>query len=530
MQQPVREVVIIGGGTAGWIAAALLTRLLGQVVAITLVESEELGTIGVGEATIPPILSLNRALGLDEGDFLRETGGTIKLGIEFEGWGRAGEAYMHAFGGIGKDFPLCSFHHFHTRYRQSHADSSLWDYSLNYLAAKQGKFAHLDRIGKTQLQGLAYAYHFDASRYAGLLRRLSEARGVRRIEGLVEGAALDPESGRVRQVHLKGGASVAGDFFVDCSGFRGLLIEQQLHSGYEDWQHWLPCNRALAVQTQNTEAPVPYTRAIAHEAGWRWRIPLQHRVGNGMVYCDRYLSDDAAQARLAELLAGEGAGDAITEPRALRFTTGCRKRPWVGNCVAVGLASGFLEPLESTSIHLIQTAVMRLARLFPHHGVRQSDADEYNRQTREEWEQVRDFLIMHYKLNAREGSDFWRECAAMPIPDSLAHKIELFKGSGRAQNPQEALFKDIAWQQVLIGQGAAPADYHPLVDTLDDQQLEALMQDLRRLIKATLEPLPSHQDWLMQTITPPAPAAGQKAGSSQRAKPSGVGGPHAKQA
>lgn len=495
MQQPVREVVIIGGGTAGWIAAALLTRLLGQVVAITLVESEELGTIGVGEATIPPILSLNRALGLDEGDFLRETGGTIKLGIEFEGWGRPGDSYMHAFGGIGKDFPLCSFHHFHTRYRQSHADSSLWDYSLNYQAAKQGKFAHLDRLGKTQLQGLAYAYHFDASRYAALLRRLSEARGVKRVEGLVEGASLDPESGAVRQVHMKGGASLAGDFFVDCSGFRGLLIEQQLHAGYEDWQHWLPCNRALAVQTQNTEAPLPYTRAIAHEAGWRWRIPLQHRVGNGLVYCDRHLSEEAAHERLAALLADEGAP--ITEPRALRFTTGCRRRPWVGNCVAVGLASGFLEPLESTSIHLIQTAVMRLARLFPRQGLGPSAADEYNRQTREEWEHVRDFLVMHYKLNAREGS-FWRECAEMPIPDSLAHKIELFKGSGRAQNPQEALFKDIAWQQVLIGQGAAPADYHPLVDTLDDRQLEALMQDLRRLIASALAPLPSHQDWLAE--------------------------------
>jgi tryptophan halogenase len=494
MPENVKTVVIVGGGTAGWIAAALLIKILGNALKIKLVESEQIGIVGVGEATIPPILTLNKALGLDEAEFLRETRGAIKLGIEFVNWKQTGERYMHAFGNIGKDFPFCSFHHFWTRGLRNGRQDSLWDFSLNYQAAIQNRFAKLDRLEAGNLQGLAYAYHFDASLYAGYLRRFSERLGVERIEGLISSVSLNPASGFIESVSLQGGNTIAGDLFIDCSGFRGLLIEQQLHTGYEDWTHWLPCDRAIAVPSASTTPLTPYTRSTAHEAGWQWRIPLQHRTGNGMVFCSKYWSEDDATALLLQNLDGAQ----LAEPRLIRFRTGRRIRQWNKNCVSMGLASGFLEPLESTSIHMIQSGVIRLIKSFPHAGIYQSEMDEYNRQSKMEWEYIRDFIILHYHLNQRNDSEFWRECRNMQIPESLARRMELFKNTGKVFREQEELFTEIAWQQVMIGQGLVPEDYHPLVNALSREQLDEFLDNVKKIIDEAVRRLPDHAQFLQQ--------------------------------
>lgn len=498
MARKIETVVIVGGGTAGWITAALLIKVLGNAVRIRLVESEQIGTIGVGEATIPPILTLNNALGLDEADFLRETKGTIKLGIEFVNWRRQGDRYMHAFGAIGKDFPFCSFHHFWTRGIQNGRQDSLWDYSLGYQAAMQNRFAKLERIETANLQGLVYAYHFDASLYAAYLRRFSERLGVERIEGTITDVKLHPGNGFIESVGLEDGPTIAGDLFVDCSGFRGLLIEQQLHAGYEDWTHWLPCDRAVAVPCERVKPLLPYTRSTAHDGGWQWRIPLQHRIGNGIVFCSRFLSEDDAIRLLMDSLDGAPLG----EPRVLRFQTGRRVRQWSRNCIAIGLSSGFLEPLESTSIHMIQADAIRLIKHFPHAGIEQSAIDEYNRQSKMEWEYVRDFIILHYHLNERHDSKFWRECRHMEVPDSLARRMELFRRTGKVFREQDELFTEIAWQQVMIGQGLEPGDYHPLADALSKEQLDKLLDDIKMIIDETVSRLPGHEQFLQQYCLP----------------------------
>jgi tryptophan halogenase len=490
--QRTQTVVIVGGGTAGWITAALLIKILGNAVRIKLIESEQIGTVGVGEATIPPIQTLNKALGLDEADFLAATRGTIKLGIEFENWGRPGARYMHAFGAIGKDFPFCSFHHFWTRGVQLGRTDALWDFSLNYQAAKQNRFAKVERIEAGNLQGLVYAYHFDANLYAAYLRRFSERLGVERIEGLIDGATLNAGSGFIESVRLQDGRTIEGALFVDCSGFRGLLIEEQLESGYEDWTHWLPCDRAVAVPCKSVAPLEPYTRSIAREAGWQWRIPLEHRIGNGLVFCSRYLSeDDAASLLLANL-----DGPPLAEPRVLRFNTGRRKRQWNRNCVAIGLASGFLEPLESTSIHLIQADAIRLIKHFPHAGIEPAGIDEYNRQARIEWEYVRDFIILHYHLNRGSDSEFWRDCGRMQIPETLARRMELFRHTGRVFREQDELFTEVAWQQVMIGQGIVPRDYHPLVDALSKEQLDEFLNGVKNIVDEAVAGLPDHEEFL----------------------------------
>jgi tryptophan 7-halogenase len=488
----ISNVVVVGGGTAGWITAALLVKILGNAIKITLVESEQIGTVGVGEATIPPILTLNRALGLDEAEFLKATHGTIKLGIEFENWTRPGARYMHAFGTIGKDFPFCSFHHFWARGAREGRRESLWDYSLNYQAAKQNRYAPLERIPEASLPGLVYAYHFDAGRYAAQLRRYSEPLGVARVEGLIEAVNLDAETGCIASLSLNGGRTLTGDLFVDCSGFRGLLIEQALNTGYEDWTHWLPCDRALAVGCESVRPLVPYTRAIAHDAGWRWRIPLQHRTGNGIVYCSRYLADDAASRLLLASLDGAPLG----EPRPLSFRTGRRVRQWSRNCVAIGLASGFLEPLESTSIHLIQSGVIRLIKHFPHAGISPPEVDEYNRQSQAEFEHIRDFIILHYYQNGRDDSQFWRECRRIALPPSLARRLALFAATGKVFREQDELFSEVAWQQVMIGQGVVPGDYHPLVDALSKPQLDELLDGARAIIGRAVAGLGSHDHFI----------------------------------
>lgn len=491
-KQPVKQVVIVGGGTAGWITASLLVKMLGKSIKVTLVESDDIGTIGVGEATIPPIIQFNDALGINEAEFMRETKATIKLGIQFENWGQRGDAYMHAFGDIGKSFPFCSFHHFWLKHRQAGGQSSYWDYSLNYQAAIAGNFAHLPRMEQAGMNGLVYAYHFDAGLYAAFLRKRCEASGVTRIEGRIEQVIVNEQSGFVDSITLANGTEVSGDLFIDCSGLHALLIEKTLNAGFEDWSHWLPCDSALAVPTEKVEPIIPYTRSVANHAGWRWRIPLQHRTGNGLVYSSKYMSDDEAKA----LLLSELDAPALAEPKLIKFRTGRRRLQWAKNVVAIGLSSGFLEPLESTSIHLIQTGVIRLVKSFPHQGIKQSEVDEYNRQSEEEYKQIRDFIILHYKLTQRSDSRFWRDCQRMVIPDSLARRIQLFADTAKVYREQDELFSPIAWQQVMIGQNLIPDDFHPLVNALTDQQLDELMQHIKTIVSGTVKNMPTHDTFL----------------------------------
>ncbi len=488
----IENVVIVGGGTAGWITAALLAKVLGKQLNIRLIESSKINTIGVGEATIPAIVNFNQALGLDEQAMMKACKSTIKLGIEFENWQQQGHKYMHAFGGLGKDLPFCDFHHLWLRYQKHQPNCDFWDFSLNYQAAKNNKFARLKPITGTNFAGLPYAYHFDAGLYAKFLQKFSENLGVKHQDATVEQVHLSAETGLVEQLQLTDGSFISGDLFIDCTGMAGLLIEKALNTGFEDWSHWLPCDRAIAVASESQHPISPYTRSIAHQAGWQWRIPLQHRTGNGLVYASKYLSDEQAKKTLLSQLNGKP----LTEPRVIPFRTGRRLKQWHKNVICIGLSSGFLEPLESTSIHLIQTAAIRLLKLFPHQGIKSSEVAEYNRQSKREYEQIRDFIILHYKLTQRDDSDFWRHCQGMEIPQSLANKMQLFKETGKIFREQDELFSEVAWQQVLIGQGLQPESYHPMADSLSTAQLNELMNNLTTLVNSTVKQLPSHENLL----------------------------------
>ena len=490
----IKEIVIVGGGTAGWMAAAALSRFLERGFTIRLVESEEIGTVGVGEATIPAIRLFNNALGLDENEFLRATQGTFKLGIEFVDWLRDGHRYMHAFGPVGRDLGLVPFHHYWLRARSLGLAKPLAAYSLNNVAAVADRFDRLAPRSGSPVPDVPYAFHFDASLYAAFLRRYAEARGVERIEGRIVDTRLYAGTGFIEAVALDGGRSVAGDFFIDCSGFRGLLIEQALGAGYEEWSRWLPCDRALAVPSARAADFTPYTRSTARSAGWQWRIPLQHRTGNGHVYCSAYVGDDEAAA---ELMANLGEA-ALAEPRPLRFVAGRRKSFWIRNCVALGLASGFMEPLESTSIHLVQSAIMRLLVFLPGDILGEADIAEYNRQTRIENERIRDFIVLHYKANERDGP-FWRACREMPIPDTLAHKIDLFRASGRIFRYDEELFTEAAWLQVMIGQDIVPEGWHPLADQIGEADLSGFLATLEQLTRRTADSMARHEDYVATT-------------------------------
>jgi tryptophan 7-halogenase len=491
----VRNIVIVGGGTAGWMAAAALTRILGRCWSITLVESDEIGTVGVGEATIPQILLYNGVLGLDEAEFVRETKGSFKLGIEFANWRHIGHRYIHAFGFIGRDLGLIPFHHYWLKARANGNLHPLDDYSIPASAAAANRFCRDEPLPETPVRGLAYAYHFDAGLYAAYLRKFAEARGCKRIEGKVVETLLDGESGNVSAVKLESGDVVKGDLFVDCSGFRGLLIEDALNTGYEDWTHWLPCDRALAVPCASSAPLLPYTRSTAHKAGWQWRIPLQHRIGNGHVYCSSYISDDEAASILLNNLDGEP----LADPKPIRFKTGRRNKFWNRNVVALGLASGFMEPLESTSIHLIQSGIKRLIDLLPAGNVRKADVDEYNRQCGFEFERIRDFLILHYHVNQRE-EPFWKMCREMDIPETLKEKIEVFKASGRIFRVNEELFTELGWLQVMAGQGIEPQGYHPLADEPGDQAVSDYLRSIREVIAAKVDRMPTHADFVAQFI------------------------------
>jgi tryptophan halogenase len=491
----VRNVVIVGGGTAGWMAAALLSRALGAGVAIRLVESTDIGTVGVGEATIPQIRHINRFLGIDEDELLRFVHGTYKLGVQLNGFGRPDDSYLHAFGDLGLPLGLTPFHHYWLRSRSRAGAAALWAYSLNATAAAQNRFAPLENIPGSPLGGIRYAYHFDASRYAQYLRERIAPGAVQRTEGKVVEVRLRDGDGFIESLRLDNGETVAGDFFIDCSGFRGLLIEGALNTGYEDWRHWLPCDRALAVASAPGGPMRPYTQATARTAGWQWRIPLRHRTGNGLVYCSRFISDDEAAAQLLANLETESLGD----PRPLRFVTGMRRLAWNRNCLALGLAAGFMEPLESTSIHLVQSGVGRLLAMFPDRHCDPALVDEYNRQTRFEYERVRDFLILHYKATERTDTPFWRQCGAMEIPPSLAQRIALFRRTGMVFREGEELFTETGWVQVLLGQHIEPQAHHPLADALTEAQLDSFLADIRTLVGRAAASLPEHAHFVARS-------------------------------
>jgi tryptophan halogenase len=484
----INKVVIAGGGTAGWLAAAALSQQLGRVLDITLIESDEIGTIGVGEATIPPIRVFHKLLQIDEQEFMRATAATFKLGISFENWARKGDRYVHSFGRNGKPTWMCEFHNFWLRSRELGVDSELGEYCFELQAAKAGKFAT-----SPQLE-INYAYHFDAGQYARFLRRFAEGFGIKRVEGKIKEVKQNGESGFIDALVLHSGQIIEGDLFIDCTGFRGLLIEQTLKSGYEDWSQWLPCDSAAAVQTELTAPAQPLTRSIAHDAGWRWCIPLQHRVGNGLVFSSRHVDDDAASEELIRSIDGKP----LTAPRVLKFQTGRRRTVWNKNCVALGLASGFIEPLESTSIHMMMVGVTRLMHLFPFAGITQSLVDQYNEGARLEMEKTRDFIVLHYHATQRDDSEFWRHCRDMPVPDSLTHRIELFKESAYAFQGADELFRVDSWTQVMLGQRIIPKSYHYAARLLSEQELTKFLAEYRASITQTVSRMPVHQDFVNQ--------------------------------
>ena len=503
-EMAIGRLVIVGGGTAGWMAAAAVANILEhRFCEVHLVESADIGTVGVGEGTIPPIIQMNRMLGFDEDVFVRRTRATFKLGVEFVNWADVGRRYFHPFGRHGADIGALEFPHYWRRLRHElgEAAGSLEDYNFPTLMAMARKFARPDHNPRNVLSNIAYAFHFDAGLYADYLREFAEARGVRRHEGRLVDCEQN-EKGFVTAVRFDDGRRLAGDFFIDCSGFRGLLIERALGIGYEDWSHWLPCDRAVAVPCARIEDPTPYTRSTAHRAGWQWRIPLQHRTGNGHVYCSAHVDEEEAIRTLLANLDGEP----LDEPRLLRFKTGRRRQFWNRNVVALGLASGFMEPLESTSIHLIQTGLSKLFNLFPDRGFSQADIDFYNKATSIEYERIRDFLILHYHANNR-SDPFWRECREMAIPDTLAERIALYRSRGRVFRYQDELFSETSWTAVFEGQGIHPERYDPLADSMPGPRLRATLARMRETMSRGVGALPSHGDFIRRHCAFEASAA-----------------------
>jgi tryptophan 7-halogenase len=490
----IKDVLIVGGGTAGWMAASAFARVLPQGTRITVVESEEIGTVGVGEATIPQIKLFNQLLGLDEDDFVRKTQATFKLGIQFVNWKSIGDSYIHGFGSIGQERGLIPFHHFWLKMRKSGMASVLDNYSLNTLAALNNKFMRALNEPNSPLSSIAHAFHFDAGLYAKYLRGYSEALGVKRIEGKIIRTEFKPDTGFIDAVVLEDGTRVSGDLFIDCSGFRSLLLGQALGVGYEDWTHWLPCDRAVAVPCENAIAPTPYTRSTAHTAGWQWRIPLQHRMGNGHVFSSKFMSDDEATAVLLNHLDGKP----LATPRVLKFTTGRRDVFWKHNCIALGLASGFMEPLESTSIHLVQSAIARLLANFPDKRCLQPERDEFNRKMIFEYERIRDFLILHYNATERDDSPFWRYCRTMPVPAELTRKIALYESSGRIVRESDEMFAEMSWLQVMHGQGIQANAYHPLVDATSDDDVAEFVNMIERVNHKCVDYMPLHEQFIAQ--------------------------------
>ncbi|MBB5716309.1 tryptophan halogenase family protein [Sphingomonas aerophila] len=499
---PIQEITIVGGGTAGWMAAALLSRLFVEgAYRIRLVESDEIGTIGVGEATIPAIRTYCGLAGIDEFEMVRATQATFKLGIEFRNWRAPGSSYIHGFGKIGQDLYWLRCHQFWLKERAAGRAKHFDHYSLNTLAARMNRFCLPDPGNPTSpIADLDYAYHLDATLLARFLRGRAEAAGVERIEGRIVAVNRRPADGHVDHLVLADGRQVGGDLFIDCSGMRSLLIGQAMGVGFEDWSHWLPCDRALAVPCESAGELTPYTRSTAGTAGWQWRIPLQHRTGNGLVYASAHLGDeDAARVLLTGL-----DGRALADPRPVRFTPGKRHRAWEGNVVALGLAGGFLEPLESTSIHLIQTGILRLLALFPGRGFNPADIAEYNRQFDFEYRDVRDFIIAHYKVTDREDTPFWAYVRNMPVPDSLQERLDLFRASARFfMHGKAELFREESWVQVLIGQGLDP-HYDPVVDMVPEAQSTAFLGDVEEVVADVARAMPGHAAFIARHCRAPS--------------------------
>jgi tryptophan 7-halogenase len=494
-REPIRSVVIVGGGSAGWMTAAALAKSFGRLLDVTLVESEEIGIIGVGESTVPHLRDFNSLLEIREAEFVRQTKGTFKLGIQFNDWRRVGDSYIHGFGTIGRGLGLLDFHQYWLKARQLGLAKDIGNYSINTLAAVQGRFAvpPADVPPGSPLSDIVHAYQFDAGLYARFLRTYAEGRGARRIEGKVVAVMQNGASGFVESVRLESGATVAGDLFVDCSGFRALLIGGTLGSPYRDWTNWLPLDRAIAIPCEKVEAPTPYTRVTAHDAGWQWRIPLQHRTGNGYVYSSRFASDDAASAALLERLDGKPLAD---PSKPIRFMAGKREKLWDKNVVAIGLAGGFLEPLESTAIYLAQAGIFRLVQLFPRRDFDPSLERTYNAQTQFEYERVRDFLILHYCATERDDSELWRYCRSMTLPDSLSEYMSLFADAGRFYRNGTELFAATSWVQVMLGQGITPRNYHPVVDWVSDADLKAFVEGTEKVIARCVAAMPTHAEFI----------------------------------
>ncbi|HVY24426.1 MAG TPA: tryptophan halogenase family protein [Steroidobacteraceae bacterium] len=492
-QAPIRNILIVGGGTAGWMTAASLAKFLeNSDCQITLVESEQIGTIGVGEATIPPIIDFIRVLGIDENDLVKKTQATFKLGIEFKDWTRVGDSYMHPFGQTGFDLNNVPFAGYWLKMRQRGEASPLEEYSLQATAARMGRFMRPVPVPNSPLGKITYALHFDAALFARYLRTLAEKNGVRRIEGKVADVSLNSQTGFISSVTLESGQNIESDLFIDCSGFRGLLIEGALKTGYENWNHWLPCNRAVTVACQRSGPLSSHTLSAAKHAGWQWRIPLQHRVGNGYVYCADILSEQQAVDELLTSIEGKP----VTDPLKLQFNTGRRKLFWHKNCVAIGLSAGFLEPLESTAIHLIHRGIAMLVKFFPDRHFRQADIDRYNRTFGFEYERIRDFLLIHYCKTERDDSELWRYCRNLELPDSLKEKIALFSSYGRILREDTELFPVQSWLYVMTGQDIVPEGYEPLADTLDINTIKTNLTNIRDVVRRCAESMPMQQAYI----------------------------------
>lgn len=482
----IKKVVIAGGGTAGWMTAAALSKLLGKGIEVVLIESEEIPTVGVGEATIPTLHIFHQLLGINEQNFMAATNATFKLGISFENWRDIDKDYIHSFGFLGKGCWAAGFQHFWLKGRAKGIVSEIGDYVPEHLGARAGKFAVLAN------QELNHAYHLDAGLYAKFLRSLSEKHGTIRVEGKISQVNLDNKSGYIDSITLASGEIVEGDLFIDCTGFKGMLIEGALNTGFEDWSHILPCDSAIAVQTKMVRKPVPYTRSIARDSGWQWQIPLQNRTGNGLVFCSKYMTDEEAKQTLLANVQGE----LLNEPRVIKYKTGTRRKHWNKNCVAIGLSSGFIEPLESTGIHLFQKSIVRLMQMFPSQGINQADVDEFNSQAKTEVDNIKDFIILHYHLTERTDSPFWRYCKNMEIPDTLKHRMSLFKKSGQVFKKAEELFGETSWIQVMMGQGLMPEQYHPIVDLMSDKELTSFLNNIKSAVKRKVDNWPDNNDFI----------------------------------
>ena len=497
---PIRKVLIVGGGTAGWMTAAALSKVLdAKGVQVTLVESDQISTVGVGEATIPPITTFNQILGLDEAEFMRATKGSFKLAIEFRDWMGPGHRYLHPFGNFGLDIEALKFHQFWLRALHEGWAPPIDDFNLPATAATRGKFMLPSKDPGQVLSSLKYAFHFDAGLYARYLRNYAEKRGVARVEGKVAAVGQDGETGFVTGVTLEDGRVLEADLFVDCTGFRALLIEQTLKTGFEDWGHWLANDRAVALQCEmGGDGLTPFTRATAHEAGWVWRIPLQHRIGTGYVYSSRHISDEDALKTLEKTLDGAP----TQQPNFIRFRPGRRKRIWNKNVVAIGLSSGFLEPLESTSIHMIQAGITKLLALFPDRGFDPVEIAEYNRLTILQVELIRDFIILHFHANNRP-EPYWKALREMEIPADLKRKMDLFRASGRLFQSDYDLFAEPSWIAVLLGQGVIPRRHDPLVDQYDEAFLKAQLARLAGVVRQTADALPTHEQFIARYCAAP---------------------------